>query len=176
MPGVVLGALDKHSLQPCNMEAYLCSHHCLLPGLCPSCPTGLSDSTALLACRSHPTPAYGHHEKGRSCSQSEFWPLSKQNGCREGAQLLSVFWFRRGPGSELAWPGSPQPGRKESASWLALSAHGESDGSDHQRKLTFGSPLTLGSGVIWLSHQMYLGTCSLLRSHDSLNYSKSYLC
>ena len=90
VPGKVLEASGKHSLQPCKTEADLCSHHRLLSGLWPSCTSGPSDSTALPPCISHPTPAYGHCEKGQSCSQSEIWPLSKQGGCREGTEPLSV--------------------------------------------------------------------------------------
>ena len=64
----------------------------------------------------------------------------------------------------MAW--QPSPGKKENASplagtlQLALTAHGKGTGSSHQRKLTFGSSLTLGPGIIWLTQKIYIGIFS----------------
>lgn len=177
MPGTVLEASSKHSLQPCKTEADFCSHRRLSSGLWPSCTTGPSDSTALPPCKSHPTPAYGHCEKGQSCSQNEIWPLSKLGGYRGGTEPLCSQFMR---GQAVNWHGmmawQPSSGKKESASQLAgtlqlaLIAHGKGNGSSHQRKLTFGSSLPLGPEIIWLTHQMYIGIISHSRSHDSLNH------
>lgn len=72
VPGTVLEASSKHSLQPCKMEADLCSHRRLSSGLWPSCTTGPSDSTALPPCKPHPTPAYGHCERASLALRVKF--------------------------------------------------------------------------------------------------------